>query len=221
MSENEKEVIEVTSEYDQFIGIYPNVVPVEVCDTIIDYAEHLQESGLLLDRKNYDHGNLKIHKNDYSCDVGLYPQLVKDYIPEEQYSFILTEADPCIQTINRYLVPCLESYTEKYDTLKPEPLMSLYHKVQKTDIGGGYHVWHSEHGNNAYCNRVLAYTLYLNDVEEGGETEFLYQSKRIPAKKGHICIFPASFTHIHRGNPPISNEKYIMTGWVQYANFSA
>ena len=25
-----------------------------------------------------------------------------------------------------------------------------------------------------------------------------------------------SFTHLHRGNPPISNEKWIVTGWYQY-----
>ena len=55
--------------------------------------------------------------------------------------------------------------------------------------------------------------IYLNDVEEGGETEFLYQPKRIKAEKGKIVIFPADFMHTHRGNPPISNEKYVLTGW--------
>ena len=63
------------------------------------------------------------------------------------------------------------------------------------------------------ANRILVWTIYLNDVEECGETEFLYQSKRVKAKKGDICIFPAQFNYTHRGNPPLSGDKYIITGW--------
>jgi len=58
--------------------------------------------------------------------------------------------------------------------------------------------------------------LYLNDVEEGGETEFLYVKRRVSAKKGRFVLWPAGFTHTHRGNPPLSGEKYIMTGWVEF-----
>ena len=58
--------------------------------------------------------------------------------------------------------------------------------------------------------------IYLNDVEEGGETEFLYQSIRVAPKAGTLLIWPAGFTHTHRGNPPLSGDKYIATGWVQY-----
>jgi hypothetical protein len=60
--------------------------------------------------------------------------------------------------------------------------------------------------------------LYLNDVEEGGETEFLYFSKRVKPKQGTLLLFPASFTHTHRGNPPLSGTKYIMNTWLEYVN---
>ncbi len=40
------------------------------------------------------------------------------------------------------------------------------------------------------------------------------QALRVPPKKGSICLFPASFTHLHRGNPPLTGEKYIITGWL-------
>ena len=60
--------------------------------------------------------------------------------------------------------------------------------------------------------------MYLSDVEEGGELEFLYQNKRVKPKKGDFVVWPAYFTHMHRGNPPISDEKYIVTGWYQYVN---
>ena len=58
--------------------------------------------------------------------------------------------------------------------------------------------------------------MYLNDVEEGGETEFLYQSRRVKPKRGRLAIWPAQFTHMHRGNPPLSGDKYVITGWVEY-----
>jgi hypothetical protein len=65
-------------------------------------------------------------------------------------------------------------------------------------------------------SRVLVFTLYLNDVEEGGETEFLYLSKRVQPKTGRMVIWPAGFTHTHRGNPPLKGDKYIITGWVEF-----
>jgi len=54
---------------------------------------------------------------------------------------------------------------------------------------------------------------YLNDDFEGGETEFLYQGVRVKPEKGKTVIFPASYTHVHRGNPPIGGTKYIATTW--------
>ena len=63
---------------------------------------------------------------------------------------------------------------------------------------------------------MLVWTVYLNDIDKGGETEFLYQSERIKAKKGRVVFFPANWTHIHRGNPPLSETKYIATGWYNF-----
>ena len=88
-------------------------------------------------------------------------------------------------------------------------------KIQKTLPTEGYHVWHLEHGKGFENEpRAFAYTIYLNDVEEGGETEFLHFSKRVKPKKGRIVIWPAAFPYLHRGNPPLSGEKYIITSWM-------
>ena len=89
-------------------------------------------------------------------------------------------------------------------------------KIQKTPISGGFHRWHFEDGHSR--DRFLTWSVFLNDVEEGGETEFLYQSARVPAKQGSLCLFPCDWTHTHRGNPPISNEKWIMTGWIVFTS---
>ena len=38
-------------------------------------------------------------------------------------------------------------------------------------------------------------------------------NKRVKAKTGRLIIFPAGYTHTHRGNPPIGGDKYILTNW--------
>jgi hypothetical protein len=92
-------------------------------------------------------------------------------------------------------------------------------KLQKTLPTEGYHVWHIEHGKgHSYSNRAFVFSVYLNDVEEGGETEFLHFSKRIKPKTGRIVIWPAAFPYVHRGNPPLSGKKYILTSWMMLHN---
>ena len=87
-------------------------------------------------------------------------------------------------------------------------------KIQKTLPTEGYHVWHIEHGINGQEFRAFVFGVYLNDVEEGGETEFLHFSKRVKPKTGRIIIWPAGFPYVHRGNPPLSGEKYLLTSWM-------
>ena len=56
---------------------------------------------------------------------------------------------------------------------------------------------------------------YLNDVPDGG-TIFADQDIIIPAKKGLTLIWPAGFTHIHKGQITEKHEKQIVTGWYSY-----
>lgn len=87
---------------------------------------------------------------------------------------------------------------------------------------GGYHHWHSEHfphptdPHQHSLHRVLLWLLYLNDVEDGGETEFFYQGAKLKPKKGSLVLAPCGFTHTHRGNVPRSGDKYVLTSWVLY-----
>jgi hypothetical protein len=88
-------------------------------------------------------------------------------------------------------------------------------KIQKTLPTEGYHVWHIEHGKgHGNEPRAFVFSVYLNDVEDGGETEFLHFSKRVKPKTGRIVIWPAAFPYVHRGNSPLSGEKYILTSWM-------
>ena len=107
----------------------------------------------------------------------------------------------------------VDDYLDRYSLLKHEVMLMFDVKAKKIPIGGGFHRWHYENGGLQVSPRKLVVQLYLNTVEEGGETEFLYINKRVKAKQGTLIIFPAAFTHTHRGNPPIGDSKYLVTSW--------
>lgn len=85
---------------------------------------------------------------------------------------------------------------------------------------GGYPYWHCEqYPRDASCetlHRHLLWTLYLNDEFEEGETEFMYQDRKIKPQTGSLLIAPAGFTHTHRGNRPKGGDKFIATSWVLF-----
>jgi hypothetical protein len=85
---------------------------------------------------------------------------------------------------------------------------------------GGFPHWHCEiypggKGNEA-LRRVLFFIFFLNDVVEGGETDFYFQNVRIRPRRGTLLIAPAGWTHTHRGCPPLSERKLIATSWVLF-----
>jgi hypothetical protein len=120
-------------------------------------------------------------------------------------------------TFNAGLEVALNQYYDKYGALQNvQELKNYKGKIQKTEPGQGFHVWHCENNSASTMERQLTWTVYLNDEFEAGETEFLYQQYRYKPKMGDVVIFPTAFTHTHRGNPPINGTKYIMTGWLEY-----
>lgn len=193
------------SKYDSFIGVYDDCVSEKFCDDLITYFEWCQKNN-----KTYKRPESENIKNDES--MNLNPSSI------EQIDFQFEQVLNFISEFNEnFWNVCYKEYLEKYSTLKGYDQHTIYsYKVQKTVPTGGYHVWHSEDGSINFRRRIGVYILYLNDVEEGGETEFLYYSKRIAPKKGRLIIFPSSFPWTHRGNPPLSGDKYIMTGWIEF-----
>jgi hypothetical protein len=189
-----------TIEIDNSIYIANVMFPDELCDVTIDVMENRTNK---FDESHFSKNNIGVGRKDKLC-------FLDDF---ELDMFYDTGEVNLVKDVNAYLNEALTEYVEIFTTLNENPIRSTRQKLQKTKKGGGYHAWHHEQSVIEVAQRVLVWTIYLNDVEEGGETEFLYQSKRIKARKGKICIFPAGFTHVHRGNPPLSGNKYILTGW--------
>ena len=173
-----------------FIMAWDKAVPDEFCDWLINYLN-----------------------TDVSMAMG--PRSTHFNVDKQCYmhNFSPSEANYLLYTVNK----CCRLYAEKYHYLKDFGLLTSGVMLQQTEPMEGYHVFHCENTMWGNQQRSLAWMVYLNDVEEGGETEFLYQQLKIKPTKGRVVIWPGHFTHLHRGNPPMST-KYIATGWYSFAN---
>ena len=111
-------------------------------------------------------------------------------------------------------------YLETYPSVK---LMESWdvdddYNIQKYDPCGGYHVLHHENEGGQVVRRVMAWMIYLNTVTDKGGTYFSYYNKTIKAKEGRLVIWPAYFTHPHKGVVSKTQTKYIATGWYNFVN---
>ena len=195
-----------------FVEVYDNAVDKQTCENIIKHFEEVKNAGLSIDRQSKE-GVAKLTKDTDMYDLTETP----DLLPSNS---INSANDKIIfQTFKEAFWNCYNQYITKYDlTQTTTHTLDGYVKIQKTVPGQGYHVWHWEQDSVHHGHRLLLVMLYLNDVEEGGETEFLYQGIRVKPKQGSIMICPGSFTHTHRGNPPLTGEKYVMNTWAVYIN---
>jgi hypothetical protein len=119
----------------------------------------------------------------------------------------------CLNKYGSELAQC--SYDKKYDG--GQEVCGSFHITERINIqhykpGEGFFVWHHERAN-VTMHRELVFMTYLNDVPDGG-TEFLHQKLTTTAKKGKTLIWPAGYTHVHKGQISHTQEKYIATGWL-------
>lgn len=86
--------------------------------------------------------------------------------------------------------------------------------IGKYSSGQHFQKIHTERSHLGSLHRLLAFMTYLNDVEDGGSTYFSHYDLDIKPQKGLTIIWPAEWTHAHKGNIINSGSKYIVTGWL-------
>lgn len=189
---------------EDFLGTFDGLFSNEYCEKWIKHFEESDQNGLSYNRFQ-SHNNSTVVMEDQS-------------IGYEHGAFYHNHdmKIQCTEFNQKFWDICYRLYAEKYAALKNAEMHKIYNvKVQRTKPGEGYHIWHFESSGRQYSNRILAFIVYLNTIEDGGETEFLYLKKRVKPVEGRLVIWPAGFTHTHRGNPPLADTKYIITGWVE------
>lgn len=88
-------------------------------------------------------------------------------------------------------------------------------QIQKYQKSKGRYIYHNDFSTDwkEKKYRVITFLWYLNTIEEGGETEF-WNTYKVKPETGKLLFFPATWTYPHRGMIPISDNKYIITGWL-------
>lgn len=175
---------------ENFIRVYEHAFTPEHCKELID----------IFKKNMYDYSQNNNWNDNWRQDKQLF---IQDIERGQEY----------IRKFYDSLNEPLRNYCKEFPILESTNVASYTVKLQETKPSQGYHVWHFENSIFDVRDRVLVWTVYLNDIDEGGETEFIYQSERYKPKQGSVLIFPAGFTHTHRGNPPLKETKYIATGW--------
>lgn len=191
-----------------FIEVYEDVFSNEFCDNLVKYFEWQSQNAMTWRRDA--EGASPLNKSDEAITVNPNRPIDLEFTADNLDGYLK-------EFHEKFWNICYRDYISKNPIICELDRHTIFtYKIQKTKPSEGYHLWHCEIGSTGTSRRLLTYTVYLNDVEEGGETEFLNQRRRVKAKKGSVVIFPAGFTHVHRGNTPLSNDKYIMTGWVEF-----
>ena len=182
-----------------FIECYPHTLSQEQCNTITHHfmCDDNKSQGKLGGR--VDH-SLK-HSTDIRCRFteGQF----------KQYNNIIYPA----------LVGGLQLYTGTYEFMMEISSWRVYkgYNIQYYGEGQGYHTLHCEHEMESPAQyRILAWMMYLNDAQCG--TYFPHQDITLTPKAGDLWVWPAFWTHAHKGVTPNIGDKYIATGWVQFVN---
>ena len=184
--------------FEDFIGIWDNNIDENTCKEFVKYYDWTI-------------------KNNYNFSPDVSGSKVQNSEQEDESIFINSSSiqypDSLCDIYWNCLQQCVAKYMTNYSIEIEGNLNSWLFKVHKVKEKQGFHAWHYENPAYAERDRFLAFMTYLQAPLEGGETEFLFQSKRIDPVVGRTLIWPAGFTHKHRGNPPLKGEKIYITGW--------
>ncbi len=167
-----------------------------LCDDLLAYYHTNEE---------YKHKGISNGGDKTSTDVAIYPN--SQYPAILQYYELLTYA--------------LEKYKEKYEVFTFPLGYAEPFNIQHYQPGEGFFSWHCERGMHQTHQRALVFMTYLNDVTDGGQTQWLYQGKEMQPKKGLTVLWPTDFTHTHRGVVSPTQPKTIATGWYNYLDVRA
>jgi len=197
---NKMKRVNIDNKNTHFIGCW-NLENKKLCNEIIDFFENnknLHKQGITASGKN-----LKVKNR---TDITVSPNdLIK----------------PKFKIIKQYvneLHKCFLDYQDQWPFLK-SMLKNIdigEFNIGRYSPGGHFGAHHSERTSLATIHRLFAWMTYLNDVEDGGETNFSHYGIKIKPEIGKTIIWPAEWTHAHAGEILKSGKKYMMTGWMYF-----
>lgn len=188
-------------EKNSFICVEDNALPERLCDEIVSLFDRSQSKleGRVIDERG---GHVVNRKAKMSMDLDLSGEVgLESGIDQELY---------------RLVGRAFNTYVDMFGVLKAFSVYDTGYFLTRYSKGEGFYDWHIDAGNDATINRLFSCLIYLNTVNDGGQTEFFYQKTNVKPMKGRLILFPASWTHLHKGSVPVSEDKYIMTTFLTH-----
>lgn len=187
----------------QFIYSNPKALDPGFCEEVIDLFEQspLKQPGA------FRHNEQVVQKPDVkkSMDISFDPSFLKDPQWGRPLDYLVNVVEEnVLNYINKH-----ETAFSKMDNFRLDTLFNM----QRYEPGEAFYGWHCERAGLLASGRVLVWMVYLNTVEDGGGTQFYYQSHIEKPEQGKLLIWPTDWTHLHRGLPSNTENKYIFTGW--------
>ncbi len=181
-----------------FIGSW-NMDP-SICDQIIDYYD---KHKIKQKQGSTSSGTINLDTKDRK-DISISPQDLN------------VKGNEIFNTYFESLFELYKDYNNQWPFLASiiSTLEIGRFNVGRYIAGQHFQKIHTERATFGSLHRLLAFMTYLNDVEDGGSTYFSHYDLEIKPKKGLTLIWPAEWTHAHKGNIINSGSKYIITGWL-------
>ena len=185
-----------------FIGSWM-MEPTSVCDRLMDYFESHQGK----QKKGTSGAGMNLgYKN--STDISVSPNEIS--LPGNEV----------FEEYFKSLFDCHKDYITQW------PFLEVFAKnieigrfnLQRYQSGEHFSLLHTERSSLSTLHRLFAWMTYLNDVdvENGGSTSFSHYGVEVQPRKGLTLIWPAEWTHAHRGKVVQEGSKYIITGWMHF-----
>ena len=177
------------------------VLSQEQCDEMIKYFwdnPQLHDDGKVEHFKDGEYKGKLVNKDHKNCTQFMFD-------PGHKYANLMTEV---IQ--NAYM-----KYREKFPIIPSKDLAILDYTIRCYPKGEGIFKTHVDQVNGT-ISRLFGCIIYLNDVEEGGETFFPDWNIGCKCEMGKILLFPCNWIFPHGSNVNISHDKYILTAFINY-----
>ena len=187
--------------FKNLVAVHSKIIPPNLCDRTIEFFDKNEnfDSNIAVDEGGEIDQRIR---NSKEC-ILRWGDVKERELSIELNNIISPLVDEYFKTYPQLFVSTGSTHYEDAHLLRYEP-------------NDGFYNFHFDTGGVGIENRILSIIMYLNDVEEGGETEFEYiDIDPVKPRKGDVVIFPSGATHTHKGNMPLSNEKYIAVYWLR------